>query len=639
MIVRLIASMVITTIPVKSAVAQTNKRGALLVWFSFLEQVADRMPTKRLEYQLSANKKKQVFKWYKSDVKLFPKIYPVVTKDYFLSTWRTFYPHLKVRKWMRFSKCATCINLRANRDAPPGKATKKERDEAGEELNVHYQNVKEERRYSLQKQADAELHPDESMYISLDGTDQLGYGYPHFFMNGKEEKERLKAKIMVGCVPGVGVFCFDHLDNIAGDPNLVVECLMRILKAVEKKRGKLARTLYLQFDNCPRENKNTYIVGFCAWLVQRRVFDVIEMSFLPVGHTHNECDQVASRISLACRHADIFTRSDLADVIKQCYTPVPIVAHIDEVADFKSLVNPDHKQDFSGIVVCPFFFIGSFLDFIIRYSCAAAHLHRARGVSQPLHYKFQRINGVARVRPKVNVQQQAWSREWNIWRHEPIGRKCSFDLADMARGHCAFRVVTPEAVKKMTLALETCRSRMTELDYQSCMSDLRMLANPPKRAFTWPDGGVFACESLPDAPVSDVKRGDPVRHTAQLVHLREHPRIWSSAPRMAAEREDAKATTVPVTVGDFVAIGMNYGGDGHTIPLHEQRAFWVGQVTGIYHSTNRIQIHWYHTAARSRWINGKYKVWNVGNKTAMIPMDSIWAVWSRLTEARKIPTR
>jgi hypothetical protein len=121
---------------------------------------------------------------------------------------------------------------------------------------------------------------------------------------------------------------------------------MRILKAVESDRGKLPKTLYLQLDNCPRENNNSHIVAFCNWLVQRFIFDTIELSFLPVGHTHNECDQIASRISFACRHNDILIRGDLAKIIRDCYTPKPLVTHLHEVADFKRLVNPLLKQDF-----------------------------------------------------------------------------------------------------------------------------------------------------------------------------------------------------------------------------------------------------------------------------------------------------
>ena len=115
---------------------------------------------------------------------------------------------------------------------------------------------------------------------------------------------------------------------------------------MEKGRGKLAKTLYLQLDNCPRENKNSYLVAFCNWLVQRHVFDTIELSFLQVGHTHNECDQVAYRISFACRHNDVCTRGDLAKINRNGYTPKPFVTHLDEVADFKRLVNPKLKKAF-----------------------------------------------------------------------------------------------------------------------------------------------------------------------------------------------------------------------------------------------------------------------------------------------------
>lgn len=48
-------------------------------------------------------------------------------------------------------------------------------------------------------------------------------------------------------------------------------------------------------------------MAYIAWLVERGVFKKIEVSFLPVGHTHNEPDQVASRYSVACRKRDIHT--------------------------------------------------------------------------------------------------------------------------------------------------------------------------------------------------------------------------------------------------------------------------------------------------------------------------------------------
>ena len=44
------------------------------------------------------------------------------------------------------------------------------------------------------------------------------------------------------------------------------------------QNGRLPRTLYWQADNCWRENKNKYTLGFCELLVREHIFD--EVSFL-----------------------------------------------------------------------------------------------------------------------------------------------------------------------------------------------------------------------------------------------------------------------------------------------------------------------------------------------------------------------
>jgi hypothetical protein len=46
----------------------------------------------------------------------------------------------------------------------------------------------------------------------------------------------------------------------------------------------------LQVDNCGRENKNWAMIAFCAWLVELGLFKLVQLSFLPVGHTHANVD-------------------------------------------------------------------------------------------------------------------------------------------------------------------------------------------------------------------------------------------------------------------------------------------------------------------------------------------------------------
>jgi hypothetical protein len=58
------------------------------------------------------------------------------------------------------------------------------------------------------------------------------------------------------------VYIYNHLDNVFKDPNLTIECLWRTIKHSEQKLLKLPSTLYLQFDNSGRENRNTQVRSF-----------------------------------------------------------------------------------------------------------------------------------------------------------------------------------------------------------------------------------------------------------------------------------------------------------------------------------------------------------------------------------------
>jgi hypothetical protein len=141
--------------------------------------------------------------------------------------------------------------------------------------------------------------------MTQDGTAQLPNGVPQFAqaLHGQEQAHnRLHHHLTLTMVHGMGTKCYITRDNIASDPNLTIECLQRTLDWVESVRGELPPMLYLQLDNCWRENKNNMLINWLASLVERGLFPGgIELGFLFVGHTHNEVDQIASRISIALR--------------------------------------------------------------------------------------------------------------------------------------------------------------------------------------------------------------------------------------------------------------------------------------------------------------------------------------------------
>lgn len=55
------------------------------------------------------------------------------------------------------------------------------------------------------------------------------------------------------------------------DSNLSINILLQILLD-QSKAGGLPATLYLQLDNCFRENKNQFVFGFLGLLIHNNIF-------------------------------------------------------------------------------------------------------------------------------------------------------------------------------------------------------------------------------------------------------------------------------------------------------------------------------------------------------------------------------
>ena len=54
------------------------------------------------------------------------------------------------------------------------------------------------------------------------------------------------------------------------DSNLTLSLLVKIL--LDFHNHSLPEVLYIQLDNTSRENKNKYVIGFCAILVELKIF-------------------------------------------------------------------------------------------------------------------------------------------------------------------------------------------------------------------------------------------------------------------------------------------------------------------------------------------------------------------------------
>ena len=86
-------------------------------------------------------------------------------------------------------------------------------------------------------------------------------------------------------VHGRNTFAFIDYLQYRHDTNLTLNCLLKAIR--DDLNGKaLPEMVFIQLDNCGRENKNKYFLGMMAYLIAKSYAKEIQMSFLMVGHTH-----------------------------------------------------------------------------------------------------------------------------------------------------------------------------------------------------------------------------------------------------------------------------------------------------------------------------------------------------------------
>lgn len=68
------------------------------------------------------------------------------------------------------------------------------------------------------------------------------------------------------------------------------------------------------------------------------MFQFIEVSFLPVGHTHEDIDQMFSRFAIRMHKNNAITVNELIEQFTQAFTPNPIVIHLKNIANMRDYI-------------------------------------------------------------------------------------------------------------------------------------------------------------------------------------------------------------------------------------------------------------------------------------------------------------
>ena len=75
-----------------------------------------------------------------------------------------------------------------------------------------------------------------------------------------------------------------------------------------------------QLDNTSKDNKNKYVFGHFTYLVDSGTFKRLYVSFLPVGHTHEDIGHCFSVVQRALRTKNAYTFDEWKEIIHNVFT-------------------------------------------------------------------------------------------------------------------------------------------------------------------------------------------------------------------------------------------------------------------------------------------------------------------------------
>ena len=456
----------------------------------------------------------------------------------------------------------------------------------------------------------------------MDGTDQLSNGIPQFRECSKDDtgQQRIKNHLEVVQIAGAPdiIKCYVVPEDVANDSNVSVEVLQRSLKAEERRRGGLPPILNVQLDNCRGANKNTYLFAYVSWLVEREVFTVVYVSFLPVGHTHNGPDRISSRISNAVRKTNIFTEKRFYQVIEGSHNPSPKVEVIDKVANFKKLINPSGKAHMSGALARRLEGLCT-----LRPSTLAS-LQRFMKTTSSLHFRvaMDPTTGRACIQNKQTIDVHDWSPVEYIWNSKVMQAGEPHEFTSWLDALVTAASVPIEESRHIELRkyLRTCAWRLEADELHALQEKVDHLYQPRLELLPvhWDDNGKFRSEyDREEEQGSEDAAPEPALQLPDGNCIILRPTV----------REALRGADLAnyVTVGKFIAYRPFYNDN---VPQARRKSHYVGKVTHVNSDEKQVQITCYITsdAKPLKKINHKrtmYKPWRSSSSVQDVKVDDI----------------
>ena len=272
------------------------------------------------------------------------------------------HPTLQIDKWSFHAECATCVAIKVliRRAMKSKDSTEIKLREA--QLEWHKGQARNER-LTYAWRISRGLFFKFCISICMDGYDNRKSSGPALYtksfadckgFSGLGSAEQLKFKTTGVLVHGVGGYYVYVADpTVPCGANFNLECLFQTLVDLQDRvaKGELPcfpPELCLQVDGAS-DNKASVVFMFMEWLVRTRVFTSVVVSFLMVGHTHNDADQQFVPLTYELRKSVIKSLSDYLAAIKTAYKDPPkAVRHVQAIHDFTEWLKVDFGERFAG---------------------------------------------------------------------------------------------------------------------------------------------------------------------------------------------------------------------------------------------------------------------------------------------------
>ena len=443
------------------------------------DELGEKMPTlgqTRIPYL----NKLQVYHEYVDDMQLHRgDVITIVAYGTFNKLWRT---DEDLRKIVLqppnsgFAECAICGNLR--RKIGSRENSLEQREKLRAKYRAHQVKQRGERQvYALHKEM-AHREPEKYACVIIDGMTVATSTTPHpqrenkasesIPINTRFQYRLLGVKLHHGGETKHFAFMVPPWIGANGS-DAVSEVVMRVIHEMGPNRP---GTLFLQLDNCS-ENRSKTMLALISKLVEDNIFDKVQLNFLLVGHTHEDIDQWFSVFSKAVRTEDIWTVSQMLQLLgtmSEDQRVNPKIIIITSKHDYTSWLNDhiDPELGFYGRGCVPYEFWALKVDgeTLMQYKAWGKSTvvlpQECRGIkvllSQPLwnalkHHEYSFLwdedekcyNAVKATLSALEAPQRI-VEEWDeFWKTFPISVDDTPDKFE-ATSVCARNVVAAEAL-------------------------------------------------------------------------------------------------------------------------------------------------------------------------------------------------